>query len=256
MLTFWQQHMGAGWRRVVRATLLSVLASGAGADDLRPASPEGTALSGNDDSQRVLPSAPSPVYQPMFPDAALSRVGSVTRGGVGAQDMMVLAPNRKGASATDQPTLFWFLPVSGEQSLEVVIQQRNADQPLLELQLKSVPGQQIGALALADRGIRLRPGVEYEWSVALVTDPERRSHDVFSLGTVQHVPPDPSLSASLQRVSGAERVRLLLDKGYWYDALQLLQAAESGDEVMAEWQRGLLRGEGLLAASGVDQPGE
>lgn len=249
MLTPRQPHRSPAWHFVVSATLLALFF---------PSAPTASDSTSSDDTPPsgapVNPPGPAPAsfpaYQPMFPDAAPSRVGSATRGGGGERDMIVLAPNRMGASATDQPALYWYLPGGAEYPLEVVIQERNADGPLLELELGPVPGRRIGAIAVVDHGIRLRPGVEYEWSVALVTDPARRSHDVFSMGTVQYVPAGADLAASLQLGSPAERVKRLLDAGYWYDALQLLQSGvESGDASMAEWQRGLLSGEGLLASS-------
>jgi len=201
---------------------------------------------------RTPPDA-APGYQPRFPEAPRSRVGSVTRGAAGAQDMMVLAPDRKGASATDQPTLFWYLPANTARRVEVVVQQRGADEPLLELQLKTVLDRPIGALALADHGIHLTAGVEYEWSVALIEDPERRSHDVFSMGSVEFIPPDAPTAMAVESAVGPERVRLLLNAGYWYDALLLLQSgANAGDRLMTAWQKALLRNEGLLADRGSD----
>ena len=242
------QRKGIDWRHLPPAALLAALSCVA----------TGTARSAEAPGVLTPPAAAThqagtwpaalPSYRSMFPDAALSRVGSVTRGSVGAQDMMVLAPKRKGAAATDQPVLSWYLPGSSGQQLELVLQEHDADEPLLEVQLASRPDRQVASLALADHGVRLRPGVEYEWSVALVADPERRSHDVFSMGTVQYVPPGAELSASLEQLAGTERVTRLLASGYWYDTIELLETgAAAGDQFMAHWQQELLRGEGLLA---------
>lgn len=196
----------------------------------------------------VEPSVPA--YQPLFRDAPLSRVGSVTRGSSGAQDMMVLAPGRLGASATDQPKLFWYLPAAAGMAVEFVIQERGADRPLLEVQVTPVPERNIGSIALGDFNARLQPGVEYEWSVALVVDPEKRSHDVFSMGSVRYVPPAAALDSRLKSSPVREHVALLLAAGYWYDALSRMQAAiDAGDTGMARWQRELLQSEGLVAGN-------
>jgi len=187
-----------------------------------------------------------PRYRPQFPDAPLSRVEGAVRGQATVTAAKVLAPRQVGASATDQPTLFWHLAASADQWLEIVIQEHGADGPLFERQIRITPGQRAGSLALAEAGVRLRPGVEHEWSVAVVNDPERRSHDTFAMGSIRVVPPEPLLAARVAAAPPRERATILLEAGYWYDALaEMASAAEGGDATLARWQAELLRGEGI-----------
>jgi hypothetical protein len=63
---------------------------------------------------------------------------------------------------------------------------------------------------LADYGVTLEVGVEYQWSIALVVDPEQRSSDIVATGWIERVPAPAATPADA--VEAAAR-------GLWYDAI-------------------------------------
>ena len=79
-------------------------------------------------------------------------------------------------------------------------------------------GAGIQRIRLRDYGVQLRPGAIYQWSVALVPDPSRRSHDLVALGYVERV------SASSV---GAGDARAQAEAGLWYDTIETLSDQSS-----------------------------
>jgi hypothetical protein len=66
------------------------------------------------------------------------------------------------------------------------------------------------AIELARYGVELRPEVEYEWTVTLVSDPAKRSADVITAGWVERIAPPAGLDVSDPAALAAQ--------GLWYDA--------------------------------------
>ena len=197
-------------------------------------------------AQGVSVGGAAPAYRSLFPDAPPSRIGSATRGSYAVTGMVVLAPNTKGATASSQPTLFWYLPTPSDLPVEVVVQEIGADLPLLEVNVAPDHEARVGSLDLGTYGVELRPDANYEWSVALVVDSDRRSQDVFSMGAIVYVPMDPAVVQRIRAEPVSKQVELLLAEGYWYEALELLEK-NAADPRLAGWRDRLLRSEGLLA---------
>src|SRR5207247_233074 len=65
-------------------------------------------------------------------------------------------------------------------------------------------------------------GVEYEWVVAMVVDPDSRSQDVLASGYIQRVEPSPALAAKLATAVKSELPAIYAEEGNWYDALDAL----------------------------------
>lgn len=162
--------------------------------------------------------APAPLYQSRFADAPPARVGQASRSGGANVQLVVLAPDRKGASATASPRLGWFLSGDSTKPLEIVVQQRGADTPLFERRIESAGAGGYYSFDLAESGVRLEPGKEYEWSVALINDPARRASDQFSKGVVQYVPASEAAPAGAPEAV----VSAYLARGYWYDAIAVI----------------------------------
>jgi Domain of Unknown Function (DUF928) len=167
---------------------------------------------------------PAPLYQSRFADAPPARVGQASRSAGANVQLVVLAPNRKGASARPSPRLAWFLSAPSTNALEIVVQERGADVPLLERRFKSAAGG-LQSIDLDEFGVRLAEGKEYEWSVALINDPARRASDQFSKGVVQYVPSSEPLPSGAPEAVVSE----YLARGYWYDAIGVMQQALLGE---------------------------
>lgn len=169
--------------------------------------------------------APAPVYRSHFTDAPPARVGQASRSGGENVQLVVLAPDRKGASASPSPRLAWYLSAASTKPLEIVIQERGADRPLLERRFESAGAAGFHSIALDEFAVRLEEGKEYEWSVALINDPARRASDLFSKGVVQYVPASGPLPAGAPEAVVSE----YLARGYWYDAIALMQETTQGE---------------------------
>lgn len=166
----------------------------------------------------------APSYVPPLRGAPSRRVGGSSRGTHETLPLVsVLAPDHVGLTIQPQPVLYWFISKPTRVRLEITLIDTSGVKPLLELPLAEVSGPAIHAIDLAHHGVTLQPGIEYQWSVALVPDASERSGDVISAGAIQRVEPPAVLR---DRLSGAPVLALppadLAGTGLWYDALHAL----------------------------------
>lgn len=165
----------------------------------------------------------TPVYKPPMRGAPSSRVGGGTRGGAtGSVMLTVLAPDHTGWSSKDQPTLYWYVSKPLNTHVELAVIDEVSIKPLLETNVAIPSRAGIQSLRLAEHGVHLRPGVEYQWSVALVTDKEQRSNDVVSSGTITYVEPPADLQKTLAQANPETLPFVYAEAGYWYDAMENL----------------------------------
>lgn len=165
--------------------------------------------------------AAAPVYVPPLRGAPRARVGGGTRGPAEAQSLLqALVPDHTGLTVMSQPSLYWYASGPTVARLEVTLMDDEAYDPLLEVGIDCVVGcGGMQRLNLADHGIELLAGHEYEWSVALVVDPARRSSDVIAAGRIKRVEPSSPLQAALAAADRGERAAVYASHGLWYDAL-------------------------------------
>ena len=191
----------------------------------------------------------SPVYKPPLRGAPGWRVGGGTRGTPGSMFILsVLVPDHTGLTLKEQPSLFWF--ISGDTSLpvELTISDPNASEPLLETRIPGPVKRGVHRVRLADYGVRLVPGVAYQWSVSVIPDSARRSRDIVGSGKIERI----ELSSDLQaQVGGAGREDLATryaEAGIWYDALEAVSdqiERSPGDNKSVGYRAALLRQVGL-----------
>jgi hypothetical protein len=194
-------------------------------------------------------------YNPPVRNAPAGRVGGSTRGTVESDlTVEVLAPDHVGLSSVDQPVLYWFLSRPVAKPLEITIDtvEVSSGGPLLEKTLGNSWPAGISGLALRDVGVRLKPGVTYRWSVAVVFDPAQRSRDVIASGLIQHV----RATTRPAHADDEAAARISAGNGYWYDALADL----SRDIDRRPGRRGqradLLEQVGLAAPAAFDRAAE
>ncbi len=167
----------------------------------------------------------------------------------------VIAPDHTGLTVRAQPTLYWYAqqPVSGR--VEVTLQDERAERPALErtVELKQAAG--VMSVDLGALGVRLEPGNEYRWSVAVVRDPDRRSRDVLTSATIMRVPADGEAARAAE--TPRERAPFALAAaGLWYDAIAALGEAIARDPGNAQLRReraALLEQVGLDDAAAFDR---
>lgn len=194
-----------------------------------------------------------PVYKPPLLGAPATRIGGASRGGPdNGLTLSVLAPESTGLTRRAQPTLYWCSSKSLTTPLEFSLNDDHSIKPLVEMKLNAAqPG--IHALHLA---YPLKTGVEYQWAIAAVADPNQRAGDLIAGGTIQRVEPTPALAAQLDNASPREQVLLYAEQGFWYDALAVLSEqidANPADHYLREQRVALLEQVGLNAVAWQDQ---
>ncbi len=173
-----------------------------------------------------------PLYKPPIPPKAPGFVpplrgrpaGRVGGGSRGIREervpvLAVLVPDHVARTLSEEPSLFWYIdivPQAGTHLSFAIIDEESIE-PIKELTLEvKQPGVQ--RISLGEHGVKLEPGIEYEWSVALVLDPEQRSSDIIASGWISRVKDAPEGLASVQ--DGAQgKVSAYAQAGLWYDAL-------------------------------------
>ena len=170
--------------------------------------------------------ATAPTYIPPRRGApeAVSRIGGGTRGWGGVQLPMVavLAPQHTGLTIKTQPSLYWYMSDPTPIVVEVTLIDESAVKAAIELPIDATNHAGVYRLDLAQFGVTLTPGVEYEWSVALILDPEERSRDVIAQGFIETVQPPAAFAARLATASKSELQYLYADGGFWYDAMEAI----------------------------------
>ncbi|HEU5323458.1 MAG TPA: DUF928 domain-containing protein [Methylomirabilota bacterium] len=205
------------------------------------------------ESRDVKAGVAAPVYKPPLRGAPGGRVGGGTRGtGREAFVLSVLAPNHTGLTTSEQPALFWFISSSSSYPIELTLVDPEKTEPLVELRIPPPVAAGVHRVRLADHGVRLAPGIAYQWYVAVVPDTGRRSKDILAGGTIERVPAPADLAAKLSGASRAALVAVYADAGLWYDALATLgdlidQAPQ--DRALLEQRSALLRQVGLPDAN-------
>ena len=109
--------------------------------------------------------------------------------------------------------------------------------PLLEVGFNETPADGIQRVCLEKYNIKLKMGVEYRWSVAMVLDPENRSKDVIASGMIRRVVPAETLKVRLAKAPAADHPYIYADEGIWYDSLESLSAMiddKPGDKKLHE----------------------
>lgn len=164
-------------------------------------------------------------YRPPLRGMPGGREGAGSRGrGAVVPSVVVLTPKEHtGLTIHEQPVLYWYLAQETQHPVELtLIDQQGSTKPLLETRLTPPLQPGMHRVRLADHGVRLTPGVLYKWSVALVLNPQERSQDILSAGTIARQAPTDELRSQLAQADQATVARLLAEHGFWYDTIAAL----------------------------------
>lgn len=190
-----------------------------------------------------------PVYKPPRRGAPVGRLAGGTRG---AEDQMpflcVLSPDHVGLTVQAQPFLYWFISELTTSPVEFTIIPFWGTQPLLETRLNPPVQPGVQTIRLADYDVRLQPGAQYKWYVALVPDKDHRSKDIITGGAIERTKLSAALRARLTQTNKAEAVHIYAEAGIWYDALSCISeliAAAPDNSVFRKQRASLLRQVGL-----------
>ena len=204
------------------------------------------------------PAANGVVYQPPARGRPTHTVGGATRGtGDKVPVLFVVTPDHVGQTTSAQPSLFWYVDRVPDASvrIEFTLLDEESIEPLVEGFLSTPKRAGVHRIRLADYGVRLARGSEYEWSVALILDPGDRSKDVLATGWIDRVETSEQLTSRLESEGRAQAAAVYANEGLWYDALSALSDQidrNPGDEQLRQYRAALLRQVGLEeAASGA-----
>ena len=208
-------------RRVSLALACTLLAWGdprALAADAAPAPAGSSAASAAPAATRP---ARLPVFVPPNRGAPKTRVGGATRGArpPGLASLDALVPEDGGLTLEAQPVLYWYLSEATNGRIDLTIVDEASVAPLLETTIEGPLTSGVHPIRLADHGVSLAPGVDYQWFVALVPDAAKRSSDVIAGGGIARMETPEALREKLARATGSARVNALAEAGIWYDAL-------------------------------------
>lgn len=152
--------------------------------------------------------------------------------------------SNSGLTTVANPVLFFYVPKTAAPRLELTV---------LDEQLETVyrqryqPSNQAGIVGLQLPQTILAPGKRYNWSFAIVCDPNDRTSDLVVEGAIQRVN-DPILTRKLATASLQQKAALFAESGVWYDSLaalvELRSTRPTDAGLQADW-------EALLAAEGV-----
>jgi hypothetical protein len=195
---------------------------------------------------------------PVSPSGAASvRVTGGTRGAGEKQPMLyVLAPEHVALTTQPQPALFWYQSHPAKADFELTLTEPKKAEPLLSLKGDASQKAGIHSVALARHNVTLKPGVTYQWSVAIIPDSANRSKDVIASGMVKRVEAPGDLAGKIGNASAGERAALYAQAGFWYDALQAIStgiAAEPKNGELHEMRAALLEQAKLPEAAAADR---
>ena len=155
--------------------------------------------------------------------AAGVRRGGGTRGTNKSLPMIsLLAPEHVGFTLQEQPVLFWFTPTNHNLLYEFTLIAESADAPLIEAKLPSPTRGGVQQIRLADYKAKLVPGERYQWSVALVMDPDEPSGNVVAKGVIERVNREKLEHPLSSDIPKAEAPRRYAEAGIWYDAVMAI----------------------------------
>ncbi len=182
------------------------------------------------------------VYKPPPRGAPRARVGGGVRGARALPTPLALVPEHVALTSRATPSFYWHIDGAPDDGVRVffTLIEDGGRKPLIEKELLRPQGAGIQRIRLRDYGVQLRPGIVYQWSVALVSDPSRRSHDLVTLGYVERV---SSLGGD------AHDARSLAEAGLWYDTIETLS---DQDSVGAMSGRATQQRDHLLRQVGLD----
>ena len=166
----------------------------------------------------------------------------------------VLAPDHVGLTLLEQPILFWYAPTKQNLSYEFTLIADSADAPAVEAKLPTPAQPGIQQIRLSDYKAKLLPGERYQWSVALIMDPEEPSANIVARGAIERVDRDKLERPLSNDVGKADAPRLYAEAGVWYDALMAfsdLIQADPANEGLRQQRASILEQGGLgeVAAS-------
>jgi hypothetical protein len=226
-------------RIIVFGSAMALMAPGIAAAEPDPES-DGTESASEAPTEELQPVDAAPPTRPplqllyVAPDRGkpVKPTGGATRGSNKKIPLMfALTPDHVGQTVSAQPSLFWYLDRTPDASMriEFALFDQASDEPEVEAELAAPKRAGIQRIRLADYGVELKPGSEYEWSVTLVVDPAKRSKDVVVTGWIDRIEHSGQLATRLESESDTRAAAIYAEEGIWYDSFAALNDQIDGN---------------------------
>ncbi len=162
-------------------------------------------------------------FQPHDTSAPAATVDGSIRGAEGDLSVTVLAPPRLAVTSDAHPTFYWFASNAVRHPVEFVVVEEQAAEPIFITQIDPPLAAGIHRFDLPETS-SLESGKTYQWSVAVVPDPDARSNDVFSSALLEKVEPSAQVKETLRAANGQsktalERAEIWASLGFWYESM-------------------------------------
>jgi len=201
--------------------------------------------------------AAMPMFKPTNLGAPMTRLGGATRSATGSVPRTeALVPESAGHTLQAQPVLYWYLADQTDDRIDFALIGVDPINPMLEVSLEGPFEPGIQRIRLADHGVTLQPGLDYQWFVRVVPNPEQRLYDRVVGGGIQRVEASAELNAKLAAAQPAATHYALAEAGIWYDAIDQLSkqiSADRNNRQLREQRAALLEQVGLREAAAFDR---
>jgi hypothetical protein len=205
----------------------------------------------------TAPAASVPIFIPRSRSAPQARIGGATRSaGSALPAIEVLAPRSVGLTLESQPVLYWYLPEPTDHRVDLTVLSSASVRPLLETTIETPKRAGVQRIRLADYGLKLQTGVDYQWFISIIEDAEQRAHDQIAGGAIALIDVPADLVPKLATVDTARRPFVLAEGGIWYDAVDALSRRireAPGDAGLRGQRAALLEQVGLEAVANAER---
>jgi hypothetical protein len=185
-------------------------------------------------------------------------MGGGTRGdGSSTPLIAAIAPDHAGLTGSEQPVLYWYLSAPTSLPIEIIVNDETGVQPILEVRIQASSHPGLNSVRLADYGVKLNAGVNYEWSIALILDQDHRSKDVVATGSIQRIAVGHIIDTKPGDIGRAALPSHYAGAGLWYDAIQAVSDLIDADPSNVGFRRQratLLEQVGLTEVAKADLP--
>ncbi len=180
-----------------------------------------------------------PVFKPTNVGAPMTRLGGATRSTTGSVPRTeALVPETAGHTLQAQPVLYWYLAGPTDDRIDFALIGVDPIHPILEATLEGPFEPGIQRIPLTDHDVTLQPGLEYQWFVRVIPNPDQRLYDRVVGGGIQRLEPSAELEAKLAATQQSDAHYVLAEAGIWYDALDSLslqiEAAAENENLRAQ----------------------
>jgi hypothetical protein len=201
----------------------------------------------------ILPSLSAPIllsqnvnFKPPDVTAPDNRQGATHRGDTCPPELSIIPlipPSNRALTVAESPTFFAYIS-QASTPVEFTLQTKDTEgtkiyQTTFTVDKPGIVG--VSIPADGDNKKSIEVGKEYQWSFAVVCNPEDRSGDYYVEGFVQRIEPKPSLKSDLAKPEPMARAIAYAKNEIWYDTVtavaELLREAPDDAVLTAEWRQ-------------------